>query len=95
MISLLIAVGGVGTKGYAASCSCSDWMNKGGYCVDYVKEKIPTFPIPQNTTEIASLKNKEISEISEGDVAIFNFTIIGMLLTLKMCTGINKELRQQ
>ncbi len=47
------------------------------------------------TTEIASLKNKEISEISEVDVDIFNFTIIGMLLTLKKCTGINKELRQQ
>jgi len=47
-------------------------MNKAGYCVDYVKDKIPEFPIPQNTTEIASLKNKEISEITEGDVAIFS-----------------------
>jgi len=72
LISLSIAVAGVYTKVHAASCSCSDWMNKAGYCVDYVKEKIPEFPIPQNTTEIASLKNKEISEITEGDVAIFS-----------------------
>ena len=71
LISLSIAVAGVCTKVHAASCNCRDWMNKAGYCVDYVKEKIPEFPIPQNATEIASLKNKEISEIREGDVAIF------------------------
>jgi hypothetical protein len=69
-IASLIVIAGVSTNSYA-SCSCIDWMNKAGYCVDYVKEKIPEFPIPQNAAEIASLKNKEISEITEGDVAIF------------------------
>jgi hypothetical protein len=59
---------------FALSCECSDWMNKGGYCVDYIKEKIPEFPIPLSTTAIASLKNKPVSEITEGDVAIFNFS---------------------
>jgi len=59
---------------FALNCDCSDWMNKGGYCVDYIKGKIPVFPIPQNTTAIASLKNKQVSEITEGDVAMFNFS---------------------
>jgi len=49
-------------------------MKKGGYCVDYIKTKIPTFPIPQNTTEIAALKNKDIPEVAEGDVAMFNIS---------------------
>lgn len=72
IVSAVVSVG-VYTNCYALDCACGDWMDKEGYCVDYVKEKIPSFPIPQNTTEIASLKNKEISEISEGDVAIFDF----------------------
>jgi len=59
---------------FALNCDCGDWMNKGGYCVDYIKERIAVFPIPQNTTEIAALKNKPVTEISEGDVAIFNFS---------------------
>jgi hypothetical protein len=49
-------------------------MNKGGYCVDYIKTKIPSFPIPMNTSEIALLKNKDIPEVAEGDVAMFNFS---------------------
>lgn len=57
-----------------AGCNCDDWMKKGGYCVDYVKTKIPAFPLPQNATEIAALKNKDISEVSEGDVALFDFS---------------------
>jgi hypothetical protein len=55
-----------------AGRSCNDWVEKRGYCVDYIKSKIPTFPIPQNSTEIAALKNKEITEVTQGDVAIFN-----------------------
>lgn len=54
-----------------AGCDCDDWMKKGGYCVDYIKTKIPTFPIPQNTTEIAALNNKDVSDVTEGDVAMF------------------------
>jgi hypothetical protein len=57
-----------------ADCDCDDWMKKGGYCVDYIKTRIPAFPIPQNTTEIAVLTNKEVSEVAEGDVAMFNFS---------------------
>ena len=55
-----------------AGCNCDDWLKKGGYCVDYVKRRIPAFPIPNNATEIAVLKNKEIPEVTEGDVAIFD-----------------------
>lgn len=55
-----------------ARCNCDDWMNSGGYCVDYVKTKIPTFPIPKTDAEIAALKNKVIQEVEEGDVAIFD-----------------------
>ncbi len=57
-----------------AGCNCDDWIKKGGYCVDYVKTKIPTFPIPQNTAEIAALKNRDTRKVTEGDVAIFNFS---------------------
>lgn len=57
-----------------AGCNCDDWMAKGGYCVDYVKTKVPSFPIPLNTTEIAALKNKDIPEVTEGDVALFNIS---------------------
>lgn len=71
-VSILTACGTANS--FALNCDCGDWMNKGGYCVDYIKEKIPGFPIPQNTTEIASLKNKPVSEITEGDVAMFNFS---------------------
>jgi hypothetical protein len=55
-----------------AGCNCDDWVKGGGYCVDYVKSRIPAFQIPKNTTEIAALKNKEIPEVTEGDVAIFD-----------------------
>jgi hypothetical protein len=58
--------------GCYAACNCDDWMNRGGYCVDYVKTRIPTFPIPKTDAEIASLKNKETSKVVEGDVAIFD-----------------------
>jgi hypothetical protein len=61
----------MGTRCYAA-CNCDDWMNRGGYCVDYVKTKVPTFPIPKTDTEIVALKNKETSKVEEGDVAIFD-----------------------
>lgn len=59
------------TNSYAG-CNCDDWMNRGGYCVDYVNTKIPTFPIPKTDAEIAALKNKEITKVLEGDVAIFD-----------------------
>ena len=74
VIGAVIIITGILRTTCYAGCNCDDWMKKGGYCVDYVKTKIPTFPIPQNTTEIASLKNKDIHEVSEGEVALFNFS---------------------
>jgi hypothetical protein len=70
VIVITIVIAGTHTSCHAG-CNCDDWMKKGGYCVDYIKTKIPTFPIPQNTTEIAALKNKGIPDVSEGDVAMF------------------------
>lgn len=72
IIITAILITGVQTSCYA-SCNCDDWMKKGGYCVDYIKTKIPTFPIPQTISEITTLKNKDIPDITEGDVAIFYF----------------------
>jgi len=72
IIVTAILITGLQTSCYA-SCNCDDWMNKGGYCVDYIKTKIPTFPIPQTISEITTLKNKDIPDVTEGDVAIFYF----------------------
>ena len=55
-----------------AGCNCDVWMDRDGYCVDYVKTKVPTFPIPNNIAEIKALNNKEIAEVTEGDVAVFD-----------------------
>lgn len=55
-----------------ASCNCNDWVNRDGYCVDYVKTRIPNFPVPNDVAEITVLKNREVTEVSEGDVAIFD-----------------------
>jgi len=71
IIVTAIAITVMPTRSYA-DCNCDDWMKRDGYCVDYVKTKIPTFPIPNNAVEIAALKNKEIPDVTEGDVAIFN-----------------------
>lgn len=59
--------------GCYAGVTCDDWMEKGGYCVDYVKEKIPTFPLPQTAVELAALKNKKLRDVAEGDVAVFRY----------------------
>jgi len=71
IVTAIVITGLLNTRCYAG-CNCDDWMNKRGYCVDYIKTKIPTFPIPQNIAEISALKNKDIPEIKEGDVAIFD-----------------------
>jgi len=55
-----------------AACNCDDWVGRGGYCVDYVKDKIPSFPVPKSVAEITLLKNREPSKVEEGDVAIFD-----------------------
>ena len=71
IVATAIAITVMRTSCYAG-CNCDDWMDRGGYCVDYVKTKIPTFPIPKTDAEIASLKNKETAKVEEGDVAIFD-----------------------
>lgn len=71
IVATIVVAGLLHARCYAG-CNCDDWMQKGGYCVDYIKTQIPAFPIPQNATEIEALKNKDISDVEEGDVAIFN-----------------------
>jgi len=70
-IMLILAFTAVSENSFAG-CNCDDWMNRGGYCVDYVKTKIPSFPIPKSIAEISVLKNREVSKVEEGDVAIFD-----------------------
>ncbi len=55
-----------------AELNCDDWVAKRGYCVDYVKSRIPSFPIPESDEEITRLKNREIGNVAKGDVAIFD-----------------------
>ena len=54
-----------------ADCNCDDWVLRGGYCVDYVKARVPSFPFPQTHQEMLSLNNRETWQIADGDVAIF------------------------
>lgn len=70
LMVLMILISGSQTYCYALRCNCNDWMEKGGYCVDYIKTRIPTFPIPTKE-EMIDLKNADIDEVTEGDVAIF------------------------
>ena len=67
---MIVLITVMGSSCYAG-CNCDVWMDRDGYCVDYVKTRIPTFPIPNSTTEIEALNNKEVMEVTEGDVAIF------------------------
>lgn len=59
------------TYSFALRCSCDDWMEQGGYCVDYVKERIPAFPIPSKD-DMEQLPNADVADVEEGDVAIFS-----------------------
>ena len=68
---LTILISGVPAHSLAARCSCDDWMEKGGYCVDYINSRIPVFPSAPNKEEMADLKNTDIADVTEGDVAIF------------------------
>lgn len=55
-----------------ADGTCDDWVDKGGYCVDYVKSKMPTFPVPKDVAAITLLNNKASKDVAQGDVAIFD-----------------------
>jgi hypothetical protein len=68
LLAAAVVIAIMDTSCYAA-CNCDDWMNRGGYCDDYVKTKISTFPIPKTDAEIAALNNKGIPEVSEGPLA--------------------------
>lgn len=70
LIAATVFILSAGTSG-AASCNCDDWMARGGYCVDYIKTRIQTFPLPRNKEEMSVLQNTSVANISEGDVAIF------------------------
>lgn len=68
---IAILISGLHSYGYAARCNCDDWVMKGGYCVDYINSKIPVFPVSLNKEDMVGLKNTDISDVTEGDVAIF------------------------
>jgi hypothetical protein len=68
VLALLIA--GNSTRCYAERCNCDVWMERGGYCVDYIKDRIPSFQIPTKD-EMAALKNTDVEEVAEGDVVVF------------------------
>ena len=70
IIVLTILISGINTRCYAVSYNCNDWMEKGGYCIDYIKTKISTFPVP-NKEDMVDLKNADIDDVTVGDVAIF------------------------
>ena len=55
-----------------AGCNCEDWVIRGGYCVDYVKSKISSFPIPKDVAAIKLLKNEDVNDVKKGDVALFS-----------------------
>jgi hypothetical protein len=71
-----------------ADCNCDDWMKRGGYCIDYVKARIPTFPMPYTNVAIAALKNRGIAEVQEGDVAIFD---LGKLWHVSYVEKVHKD----
>lgn len=72
IIAIAVIITGMHAGGHAG-VKCDDWINRGGYCIDYVKTRIPTFPLPQTATELAALKNKDIPDVAEGDVAVFRY----------------------
>ncbi|GFO62554.1 hypothetical protein M1B72_20865 [Geomonas paludis] len=69
-ILLIIAVLGMDRRAHADTCNCDDWIQRGGYCVDYIKERIPSFPIPYKS-DMPHLKNADVADVTEGDVAVF------------------------
>lgn len=70
VIVLTLLISGIHTCCHAMSCNCDDWMEKSGYCVDYIKTRIPSFPIPYKD-DMPTLKNADVADVTEGDVAIF------------------------
>lgn len=69
-IFIFLTVFSMGGHAHADSCNCDDWMERGGYCVDYIKERIPSFPTPYKS-DMPNLKNADVADVTEGDVAVF------------------------
>lgn len=61
-----------GTPAVCAQWDCDDWVARRGYCVDYVKARIPTFPVPESEADMGRLNNREVRNIAAGDVAVFD-----------------------
>ena len=70
---LTVLISGIHTCCYALRCdvNCDDWMERGGYCFDYINTKIPIFPDALTKEDMAGLKNTDLPDVAEGDVAIF------------------------
>lgn len=56
----------------SAEWKCDDWVSRRGYCVDYVKSRVPSFPVPTSDADITRLDNKNVGDVAKGDVAIFD-----------------------
>lgn len=70
VVVFAVLISAVHSNSHAMTCNCEDWMGKGGYCVDYIKDRIPKFPIPYKD-DMPSLKNTDVADVTEGDVAVF------------------------
>jgi hypothetical protein len=70
IIVLTIFIAGIHSHCYAERCNCDDWVEKTGYCVDYIKSRIPIFPLPSKE-DMVGLENADVDDITEGDVAVF------------------------
>ncbi len=55
-----------------ADWNCDDWVARRGYCVDYVKSRVPSFPVPSGEDDIRRLNNRRVGDVERGDVAIFD-----------------------
>ena len=71
---VMITVTLAGSSNSFAGCVCDDWVKRSGYCVDYIKFRIPSFPVPKDVAAIKTLTNDEVKEVKQGDVAIFNLS---------------------
>ena len=86
--ALMIAISFMTVPSCFATCDCTEWIARNGYCVDYIKTRIGKFPVPQSASEIMVLKNREPDDVEEGDVAIFT---ISNYWHVAYVEGVNKD----
>lgn len=76
-VLVVLLIVNVNIKCFAVDCANSDcgfWYKKGGYCVAYVRTRIPSlykFKASENPFAINIPKNKETKDVEIGDAAIF------------------------